>query len=82
MFTADGFLQHMVRNLVGTLLDVGGSRKPLEIIERVLTSGDRNLAGPTAAARGLCLVRVRYPGELPDTGHVASKDDPRGRGSR
>jgi tRNA pseudouridine38-40 synthase len=62
-FTADGFLQHMVRNLVGTLLEIGGERMPLETIAEVLSSGDRNRAGPTAPSRGLCLTRVRYPGD-------------------
>jgi tRNA pseudouridine38-40 synthase len=59
-FAADGFLQHMVRNLAGTLLEIGGGRMPPETIAAVLASGDRNLAGPTAPARGLCLMRVRY----------------------
>jgi tRNA pseudouridine38-40 synthase len=66
-FTADGFLQHMVRNLVGTLLEIGGARMPPGSIAEVLKSGDRNRAGPTAAARGLCLMRVRYPGETEET---------------
>ena len=59
-FTADGFLKYMVRNIVGTLLEIGGGRMAADTIERVLVTGDRNLAGPTAAARGLCLTRVRY----------------------
>lgn len=62
-FTADGFLQHMVRNLVGTLLEIAGRRMPLETIDEVLASGDRKTAGPTASARGLWLMRVRYHGE-------------------
>ena len=62
-FSADGFLQHMVRNIVGTLLEIGGGRMPLETIEEVLATGDRGRAGPTAAARGLWLTRVVYPGE-------------------
>lgn len=63
VFTADGFLKYMVRNLVGTLLEVGGGRMPLQTIEQVLDSCDRERAGPTAAARGLWLMRVAYPGE-------------------
>ena len=59
-FAADGFLQHMVRNIVGTLLEIGGRRLPLGVMGEVLESGDRNRAGPTAAARGLCLMGVRY----------------------
>ncbi len=64
-FSADGFLQHMVRNIVGTLLEIGGRRMPLETIEEVLATGDRDRAGPTAGARGLCLVQVVYPGPEP-----------------
>jgi tRNA pseudouridine38-40 synthase len=63
VFSADGFLQHMVRNLVGTLLEIGGGRMPPETIEQVLESRDRRRAGPTAPAHGLVLVRVDYPDE-------------------
>jgi tRNA pseudouridine38-40 synthase len=62
-FTGDGFLNHMVRNLVGTLLDVARGRFGPERIDDVLTSRDRTRAGPTAPARGLWLVEVRYPWE-------------------
>jgi tRNA pseudouridine38-40 synthase len=62
-FAADGFLQHMVRNLVGTLLEIAGRRMPLERIGEVLASGDRTAAGPTAAAHGLCLQHVHFRGE-------------------
>jgi len=57
---ADGFLYHMMRNIVGTLLLVGEGRRPPEWVSEVLASGRRELAGPTAAARGLCLVLVEY----------------------
>ena len=50
----------MVRNLVGTLLDVGRGRFAPERIREVLESGDRTLAGPTAPAAGLFLERVVY----------------------
>jgi tRNA pseudouridine38-40 synthase len=60
VFTADGFLTHMVRNLVGTLLEVGRLRMGPERIEEVLLTRDRKRAGPTAPARGLCLTRVEY----------------------
>jgi tRNA pseudouridine38-40 synthase len=63
LFRADGFLTRMVRNLVGTLLEVGRGRMPPERIDQVLATGDRTLAGPTAPARGLHLFRVAYPGE-------------------
>jgi len=55
-----GFLHHMVRNMVGTLLEVGYSRRRAEEIPRLLLARDRRLAGPTAPARGLCLMRVFY----------------------
>lgn len=55
---ADGFLRHMVRAIVGTLVEVGCGRRPAEAIAPILASGRRNRAGPTAPARGLFLVRV------------------------
>lgn len=57
---ADGFLYHMMRNIVGTLLVVGRNKQPPEWVGQVLQSKNRQLAGPTAAARGLCLVHVKY----------------------
>jgi tRNA pseudouridine38-40 synthase len=56
----DGFLRHMVRNIVGTLVEVGIGRWPAPIIAEILHARDRTLAGPTAPARGLFLVRVLY----------------------
>ena len=58
---APGFLRYMVRNLVGTLVEVGQGRRPLEHAARVLASRDRSRAGPTAPAHGLCLLHVSYP---------------------
>jgi tRNA pseudouridine38-40 synthase len=58
--TADGFLRHMVRIVVGTLVDVGMGRWPAGSVEEMLASGDRVRAGRTAPAHGLFLVRVRY----------------------
>ena len=59
--TANGFLRHMVRNIVGTLVEVGrGMRSAADAI-RVLEGCDRRLAGATAPPQGLCLVRVMYP---------------------
>ena len=59
-FHGTGFLQHMVRILVGTLLEVGcGKRKPEEMPE-LLEAKQRALAGPTAPAQGLCLIEVDY----------------------
>ncbi len=59
-FTADGFLNHMVRNLVGTLLEIARGKLSPDRVDEVLGSCDRRLAGPTAPAHGLCLVRVVY----------------------
>ncbi len=59
-FTGDGFLRHMVRNLVGTLLEVAAGKYGPQEFQDILTSGDRGRAGPTAAARGLCLHRLYY----------------------
>ena len=58
--TATGFLQHMIRNMVGTLLEVGRGKRVPESIPRLLECGDRTEAGPTAAAKGLKLVEVHY----------------------
>jgi tRNA pseudouridine38-40 synthase len=57
---AAGFLRYMVRTIVGTLLEVGRGKMVPEDIERILASKDRLLAGPTAPAKGLCLIRVDY----------------------
>jgi tRNA pseudouridine38-40 synthase len=60
VFSADGFLTHMVRNLVGTLLAIASGRMPVERVPEILAGGDRTRAGPTAAARGLLLERIEY----------------------
>jgi len=57
---ADGFLYNMVRNIVGTLIEIGRTRFSSESLNRILYSKDRRLAGPTAPAKGLCLLKVRY----------------------
>jgi len=56
-----GFLHHMVRNLVGTMLDAGRGHLALEEIPRILAARSRSVAGPTAPARGLFLHSVEYP---------------------
>lgn len=56
----DGFLRHMVRVIVGTLIDVGRGKLPARTIPGVLTSKDRSKAGPTAKPHGLTLLRVKY----------------------
>ena len=59
--TANAYLHHMVRNIVGTLLDVQREAEPAAAMARVLKLGDRRLAGATAPAAGLYLWRVEYP---------------------
>ncbi len=56
----NGFLKHMVRNLVGTMLEAGKGNLHAEGIRALLTPGVRVKAGPTAPARGLFLVKVDY----------------------
>lgn len=57
---AEGFLKHMVRNMVGTLIEVGKGRLRPEEVQRILASGDRREAGPNIPARGLFLWKVDY----------------------
>lgn len=57
---ANAFLYHMVRSLVGTLLQVGREKMEVSEFEAALDSRDRSQAGPTARPHGLCLMRVRY----------------------
>jgi len=57
---ANGFLKNMVRTIVGTLIEIGRGRFPAGSMKKILASRDRKQAGPTAAAAGLCLVRVDY----------------------
>jgi tRNA pseudouridine38-40 synthase len=57
---ADGFLYRMVRNIVGTLVEVGRDRMAPERVAEILAARDRSLAGRTAPPQGLCLVEVGY----------------------
>jgi tRNA pseudouridine38-40 synthase len=55
-----GFLRHMVRNIVGTLVDIGKGRTPPDRVRELLEQRDRTLAGPTAPPHGLFLWEVSY----------------------
>jgi tRNA pseudouridine38-40 synthase len=57
----DGFLRHMVRAIVGTLVDVGTSRRDPASVRALVDARDRGKAGETAPAQGLTLVSVDYP---------------------
>lgn len=57
---ADTFMRHMVRVLVGTMLDVAAGRRSVEEFSRLLEGASRSEAGPTAEAHGLYLASVRY----------------------
>lgn len=59
-FHGTGFLQNMVRILVGTLLEVGYGRMSLKQVGEVLENPERQKAGPTAPAQGLCMLQVDY----------------------
>jgi len=57
---ADGFLYNMVRNIVGTLIDIGRGHLPPGSMKKILANRDRSQAGPTAPASGLFLMKVNY----------------------
>ena len=59
-FHGTGFLQNMVRILVGTLLEVGYGKRPAEEMPEILEARDRTRAGYTVPPQGLCLVKVDY----------------------
>jgi tRNA pseudouridine38-40 synthase len=59
--TANGFLHHMIRNIVGTLIPIGKGEKPAEWMKQVLESLDRKQAGVTAPPNGLAFMNVTYP---------------------
>jgi tRNA pseudouridine38-40 synthase len=63
---ADGFLYNMVRAIAGTLMNVGRGYWPVEQVARILSAEDRALAGPTAPAPGLFLMRVTYDNKSDD----------------
>ncbi len=57
---ANGFLRYMVRTIVGTLLEIGKGKMPPEKIEEIFKEKKRSLISPTAPAKGLCLMKVKY----------------------
>jgi len=59
--TANAFLHHMVRNIVGSLLCIGQGEQPVEWLKGVFESRDRTIAASTAPSNGLYLVKVSYP---------------------
>ena len=59
-FHGNGFLQHMVRIMTGTLLEAGFGRMEPEEMEKILAGMERRLAGPTAPPQGLCMMKVDY----------------------
>ena len=58
---ANAFVYHMVRNITGSLIEVGRGNQPVEWMDWLLKQKDRNQAAPTAKAEGLYLVEVDYP---------------------
>lgn len=72
---ANAFLRGMVRNIVGTLMAIGGGAYPAERIQVIQASRDRKMAGPSAPPQGLCLIRVRY-GERKDYARKEITEEP------
>jgi tRNA pseudouridine38-40 synthase len=74
-FEGSGFLRHMVRNLVGTLVEVASGRRDPEGMPALLAARDRSRAGRTAPAHALTLVSVSYPpGAGSETGETGESD--------
>lgn len=74
--SADHFVYNMVRIIVGTLMDIGLGKRPETALSEALSSKDRQQAGPTAPAWGLCLKTVEYPAEFNYFGETVRKPDP------
>jgi len=75
-FEGTGFLRHMVRNLVGTLVEVGTGQRAAGQMPALLAARDRSRAGRTAPAHGLTLLRVRYEGDPEESGPQGADSDP------
>jgi tRNA pseudouridine38-40 synthase len=74
--TGSGFLRHMVRNIVGTLVDIGKGRWPPDTVDAIIASRSRQRAGATAPPHGLVLVRVLYGREPGDGSREPSAGEP------
>lgn len=59
-FIGNSFLRYMIRSIMGTLIEIGEHKKPIDVIEKILTTKERKLAGRTAEAKGLFLVKIIY----------------------
>jgi len=57
---ADAFLRHMVRNIVGMLVEIGRGKQPVSYMKEVVSLKDRRFSGPTAPAHGLFLEEINY----------------------
>ena len=62
--TADRFLHHMVRFLVGTMLEIAGGRRDVSVMRELLVQDDNSDVSPPAPAHALFLERVEYPADL------------------
>ena len=78
--SANAFLQHMVRNITGTLVAIGAGEQPIGWAREVLESRDRKRAGVAAPPQGLTLVHVEYPPGSFDEGAMAAIDRSGGAG--
>ncbi len=67
VFVGEGFLRHMVRNMVGTILEVGRGQMSVSAFHAALLAKDRSQGGPTAPPHGLTLKKVYYQGDIPET---------------
>jgi tRNA pseudouridine38-40 synthase len=60
LVSGNGFLYNMVRIIAGTLIDVGLGEYPPQYVSEIIQGRDRSLAGPTAPAKGLTLMEIKY----------------------
>jgi tRNA pseudouridine38-40 synthase len=60
IFEANGFLRHMVRNIVGTIVEVGQKKRGFDQFAEIFRSKDRRMAGIKAPPQGLFLIMARY----------------------